>query len=104
MKKILLIFVILTMYVTTSEMSAKKKAESFCNAVSIGEGTNDLRERGIASGARSEDTNWQRLGGSDRQIEITYTGFYPGSDFICLIKERNGAVVSKNANIIKSFF
>ncbi len=65
MKKILLIFVILTMYVTTSEMSAKKKAESFCNAVSIGEGTNDLRERGIASGARSEDTNWQRLGDED---------------------------------------
>jgi hypothetical protein len=83
-------------------MSAKKKAESFCNSVSVGDDTSDLREKGIASGARGKDTNWLEVGDSARQIKITYTGFYPGSDFICQIRERNGVVISKNPNIISS--
>ena len=87
------------MYLATSEMSAKKKAESFCDSVRIGDGTSDLREKGIASGARSKDTNWLELGGSSRQIEITYTGFYPGSDFICQIREKNGVVISGRVRI-----
>ncbi len=104
MKKIILILAILAMYLVTSEMSAKKKAESFCDTVKIGDSTSDLREKGIASGARGKDSNWLYLGNSNREIEITYTGFYPGSDFICLIRETNGVVISKNANIIRSLF
>lgn len=85
MKKILLIVVMFAMYLTTSEMSAKKKAENFCDAVKIGDSTSNLREDGIATGARAKDSNWVESGNSTRQLDMTYTGFYPGSDFICQI-------------------
>ena len=104
MKKILLIVVMFAMYLTTSEMSARKKAEDFCNAVKIGDGTSNLRDDGIATGARAKDSNWVDFGNSTRELDMTYTGFFPGSDFICQIRETNGLVVSKNPNVIRSIF
>jgi len=104
MKKILLIFVMLLMYVVTSEMSAKKKAESFCDSVNIGDKTTDIRDMAISRGARGKDSNWKKIGSSTRQIEITFTGYYPGSDFICQLTENNGVVSEKKPYIIRSLF
>jgi hypothetical protein len=102
MKKIILIVAMFAMYLATSEMSAKKKAVDFCDSIKIGDGTSHLREDGIATGARANDSNWSESGNSTRQLDMTYTGFYPGSDFICRIRETNGFVVSKNPNVIRS--
>jgi hypothetical protein len=83
-------------------MTAKKKAADFCNSISLGETTGELIDMGAAAGARAKDSYWTELESSTRELYVPFTGFYPGSDFICKITEKNGVVVTKNPNIITS--
>ena len=83
------------MYVGTSELNAKRKAESFCGTVSIGDSAKDLLENAIKTGSRANGSYWE-TDGSTKTLSATFTGYYPGSDFICKIDTVNGAVVAKH--------
>jgi hypothetical protein len=102
MKNIFLLFLVGIMYIAISESSAKKKAETFCDSINIGDTTKDLHERAITAGARGSASTWQKTGIDSRQIFVTFTGYYPGSDFICLVSDRNGSVVKKKAHLFRS--
>lgn len=102
MRKIFLILVLGLIYVAISELAASNKADSFCNSINIGDSLPDLHERAVAAGARASASNWQQTGANSRRFFATFTGYYPGSDFICLISEQNGRVTEKKAHLIKS--
>jgi|SRR5476649_1416982 len=96
MKKLLILIALAAMYVSTSELGAKKKAEDFCGTINIGDPTGPLYERGIAAGARKNGSEWVDAEASLRKLFLSFTGYYPGSDFICTITEKNGVVIKKN--------
>lgn len=93
--KFLLIILAVVLYLGVSEMNAKRKAEAFCDSVNVGDSTDDLLERGLAAGARERSSSWVAHPNSPRQLFITFTGFAPGSDFLCGIAERDAVVVDK---------
>lgn len=102
MKNIFLLFLIGIMYLTLSELAAKKKAEAFCDSVNIGDPVTDLHQRAITAGARGNASAWQTTGTDSHRMFVTFTGYYPGSDFMCLISERNGSVVAKKPHLFRS--
>lgn len=95
MKKILLIAALIAMYLSITELGAKQKAEKFCEAVQLGEPTYGLRGKALEAGARAKDSGWYEPQNAARQLVVTFTGFAPGSDFLCILLEKNGAVESK---------
>lgn len=102
MRKLFLLAIFFLIYAVISELSAKKKAETFCGSVRIGDPVSELRTRGIAAGARAKATNWAGSENSSRQLAITFTGYYPGSDYICLVTESSGVVIAKDGDIATS--
>jgi hypothetical protein len=103
MKKIFIIILGLLFYITMSEMSAKRKAESFCDSVAVGVSGSSLLERAIESGARKSGSYWDSVA-SQKSLYAAFTGYYPGSDFICKIDTENGVVVAKHRSLITSLF
>ena len=103
MKRLLILLALLS-YFPISELSAKKKAQDFCDSVPIGTPSKYLLENAVASGARRGSTQWEQGGNSRRRLLATYTGFYPGSDFICQITEKDGKVIEKTPSLITSLF
>lgn len=101
MKKLIIAIVAILLYVSTSELSAKRKAESLCNSVSIGEQADNLLEKAINAGARKSGSHLEK-NGSSQTLYAAFTGYYPGSDFICGIEIKNGIVVAKNPSLITS--
>ena len=101
MKKLFFVLIFAALYITTAELSAKKKAESLCNAVSIGDAASNLLEKAIEAGARKNGTYWDAEG-SSKSLYAAFTGYYAGSDFICKIDTENGRVTAKNPNLITS--
>ena len=99
MKKLIIAIVAILLYVSTSELSAKRKAESLCNSVSIGEQADNLLEKAINAGASGSHLE---KNGSSQTLYAAFTGYYPGSDFICGIEIKNGIVVAKNPSLITS--
>lgn len=95
MKKILLALGLLAMYLCVTELGAKQKADKFCESVQVGEPTHGLRGRALEAGARAKDSGWHEPQNAARQLIITFTGFAPGSDFLCIIQDSNGAVQTK---------
>jgi hypothetical protein len=102
MKKFFMFIFIGIFYLTMSEMTAKKKAADFCNAIDTIESETSLLDKGSAAGARVKDIYSKEIGKNTKVFYVPFTGFYPGSDFICQITEENGKVVEKNPNIITS--
>ncbi len=97
-----MLIIIFLIYAVVSELSAKRKAEIFCGSVRLGNPTVELRTRAIAAGARANATNWVDSENSSRQLAITFTGYYPGSDYICLVTESGGLAIAKNGDIATS--
>jgi hypothetical protein len=103
MKKIFILLIIVIMYITTSELNAKRKAESFCDSIAIGQSEKSLLENAIDAGSRASGSYWETDGdGSTKTLNATFTGYYPGSDFICKIDTVNGAVVAKHPGYASS--
>jgi len=84
-----------------SELSAKHKAESFCNSVTIGDSASNLIERATEAGARENGIYWE-TDNSSKNLFASFTGYYPGSDFICKLDTKNGVVVAKHPSLITS--
>lgn len=101
MKKLIIIVLALLLYVTMSELSAKQKAESLCSSVNIGDSANNLLEKAINAGARKSGTYLDE-NRSPKTLYAAFTGYYPGSDFICGIDIANGVVVAKHPSLITS--
>ncbi|MBP5986853.1 MAG: hypothetical protein KA538_06670 [Azonexus sp.] len=101
MKRIFVFLIALLIYVTMSELSAKRKAELFCDSVTIGNSSDNLFEKAIEAGARKNSTYWEDVN-SLKYLYATFTGYYPGSDFICKIDAKNGIVVAKHPSLITS--
>lgn len=92
MKRFFVILAVIAMYLSVSELNAKRKADEMCDSVKPGDETTDLLERGLAMGARKKASGWTNFDGNSRKVGFTYTGFAPGSDFFCIITETDGAV------------
>lgn len=101
MKKLIIAILAISLYVAISELSAKRKAESLCNSFSIGDKADNLLEIAINAGARKSGIYLER-NGSSQTIYASFTGYYPGSDFICGIKTKNGIVIAKAPNLMTS--
>jgi len=95
MKKLLLLLAFVAMYISVTELNAKRKAEEACSFAAIGDPIDGLLEKGLAVGARSKDSGWSYPQGDSRRLQLAFTGFAPGSDFFCMITERNGSVSKK---------
>lgn len=95
MKKLLLALALVAMYLCIAELGAKQKAEQLCDSIHVGEPTHGLRGRALASGARPKDSGWYEPAHASRQLILTFTGFAPGSDFLCIIVDKNGVVEDK---------
>ena len=92
MKKLLLLVALAAMYLSISELGARKKAGAFCDSVQVGERIHGLRGRALEAGARAKDTGWYEPESAERQLVVTFTGFAPGSDFLCILHDRSGLV------------
>ncbi|WP_290906167.1 hypothetical protein [Aquabacterium sp.] len=92
MKKLLALLALVAMYLSMSELNAKRKADEMCGSVKLGDETAGLLERGLALGARAKASGWTTYEGNSRKLGFTYTGFAPGSDFFCIITETDGSV------------
>lgn len=101
MNKLFVIALAILIYLTISELSAKQKAEKFCNSVNIGDSTNNLFKAAIDAGARRSGTYWIEQN-SQRSLDAAFTGFYPGSDFICRIDIAGNAVTAKHPSLVTS--
>jgi hypothetical protein len=98
MKKFFIFIIIGIFYITMSEMTAKKKAADFCDSIGAKESMVEIANKAGEAGARSKDI-YERFSGNMQQLNIPFTGFYRGSDFICRITFENGTIVDKNPNI-----
>ena len=94
MKKILLIIVFACLYVATSELNAKRKAEEFCNETPAGDSTQGIIERGLHAGASKQESSIED-NGVNKFIYIGFTGYAPGSSFLCRLTDKNGLVAEK---------
>lgn len=95
MKKLIFIVLALAMYVATSELNAKRKAEEFCESVELGESTEGLMEAGIEAGASPNESAIISDENEGQYIFIGFTGFMPGSSFSCRITDGGGFSVDK---------
>ena len=92
MKRFFVILAVIAMYLSVSELNAKRKADEMCGSVKLGDETTGLLERGLALGARTKASGWTNYVGNSRKVGFTYSGFAPGSDFFCIITETDGVV------------
>lgn len=92
MKRFFVILAVIAMYLSVSELNAKRKADEMCGSVKLGDETTGLLARGLALGARTKASGWTNYDGNSRKVGFTYTGFAPGSDFFCIITETDGVV------------
>lgn len=68
MKKFFAILAVIAMYLSVSELNAKRKADEMCGSVKLGDETAGLLERGLAMGARKksiwlDQLRWQQQKG-----------------------------------------
>ncbi|MEK8086894.1 hypothetical protein WNB94_10775 [Aquabacterium sp. A3] len=95
MKKLFFVILALAMYVATSELNAKRKAEEFCDSIELGESTEGLMEAGIEAGASRNESAIISDQNEGRYIYIGFTGFMPGSSFSCRITDGGGVSIDK---------
>lgn len=68
------------------EPIAKKQATDFCTAIKIGQSTDGIAERAIASGAEARLAKWSVQSDGIRVMRVTYIGMPPFSRHMCSIK------------------
>jgi type II secretory pathway pseudopilin PulG len=90
---LILVLGVLLAYVSFSERSASKKADSFCSAVALGSDTSTLLEAAVSQGADRRHTRWFHADGHD-QLPVTFSGATPLSRHICWVEAAQGRVVS----------
>ena len=75
------------------EPMAKKQATDFCGMIEIGQSSDGIAERAIASDAEARHSKW--IAGSDgiRVLHATFVGMPPFSRHMCSIKA-NTTVIS----------
>jgi hypothetical protein len=95
LRKFLFVIALAAMYVATAEVNANRRAGEYCDSVKVGEPADGLRGRALEAGARPKDSGWVEPANGPRELLISFTGFMPGSDYVCLITERNSAVAEK---------
>lgn len=97
---IVLIFGIFIGYSSWADGSASKKANEFCQDVSLGNPSEQLFEKAVASGADIRQTNWYATSGEADTLSATFTGAFPFSRYICIIKARGGRVEAKEVQYL----
>lgn len=102
MKKFFMFLIMGIFYLTRSELTAKKKAADFCDSIDTIESETFLVDKASAAGARVKNIYLKEFGNNTKVFSVPFTGFYPGSDFICQITEENGKIVDKNPNFTTS--
>jgi hypothetical protein len=68
------------------EPIAKKQAKDFCATVKVGQSTEGISERAIASGAVRWLANWVPASDKSRVMYVAYIGLPPFSRHMCSIK------------------
>lgn len=68
------------------EPIAEKQAEDFCVTIKIGQPTEGVAERAIASNAEAKHAKWSNGADGIRVMHVTYIGMPPYSRHMCSIK------------------
>lgn len=68
------------------EPIAKKQAVDFCGTITIGQSTDGIAERAIASDAEAKFAKWTTGADGIRELHVIYVGMPPFSRHICSIK------------------
>lgn len=68
------------------EPIAKKQAEDFCGTIKIGQSTDGIAERAIASDAKEGFAKWNTGADGIREMHVIYIGMPPFSRHMCSIK------------------
>lgn len=68
------------------EPIAKKEAQDFCATVKIGQSSDGIQERAIASGAFKSWAKWHNMPDYTRTMSVMYIGMPPYSRHSCVIK------------------
>jgi hypothetical protein len=71
------------------EPIAKKEATDFCATVKVGQSTDGIQERAIASGALKPFAKWKSAADGAQTMFVIYIGMPPFSRHICSIKATN---------------
>ena len=87
-----LLFIGYVGYSAYAEGRAKDQAQAFCATVKVGDATDSLLQRAIASGADQRHTRWFSPPNEDRWLPVTYIGTPPFSRHMCSIKATNTVV------------
>jgi hypothetical protein len=100
MKKVALLIMLLAVYVSVSELGAKKKADQFCESVQVGGAVNGLLEKAIESGASEKYSMWRKGSHGKIVLDLYFSGYRLKSGFSCQIEEVNGLVSAARGNIM----
>jgi hypothetical protein len=68
------------------EPIAKQEAKDFCATVKIGQSTDGIHERALASGASEMRAKWILGNDGTRTMFVTFIGMPPFSRYSCVIK------------------
>jgi hypothetical protein len=90
---LLVLFAIYVIYGLHAEKAASSRSFAMCNSIVAGSATAGLRERALADGADERQSRW-RMVGEAGELAITYIGMPPFSRHVCLVKAKDGRVVS----------
>ena len=71
---------------------AQKQATDFCATVKIGESTDGIADRAIASGAEAWLARWSIQSDGVRVMHVTYIGMPPFSRHMCSIEATTSVV------------
>ena len=74
------------------EPIAKKQAEDFCATIKLGQSTDGLAERAIASDAEARFAKWTTGSDGVRVMHVIYIGMPPFSRHTCSIKANTNVI------------
>jgi len=100
MKKIVYVIMFVAIYLSMSSLSAKQKADKFCDSVQVGVPVDGLREKAIESGASAPYTKWKELGTEQEILSAFFSGYRPKSGFSCEITAKLGTVIRTQKDLL----
>ncbi|MBD9478101.1 hypothetical protein [Pseudoxanthomonas sp. PXM02] len=80
-------------YGTYADRVAARKAATMCASILPGSDAAPLIDRALEDGASTRSAHWFTSGGFDT-LAIMYVGVTPLSRFLCMVKAKDGRVVS----------
>ncbi|MBD9469481.1 hypothetical protein [Pseudoxanthomonas sp. PXM01] len=90
---LVVLFAVFSAYGLYADRVASRKAAAMCASILPGADAAPLVERALEDGASTRSARWSSSGGFDT-LAIMYVGMPPLSRFLCMVKAKDGRVVS----------